>query len=119
MKLLCDVHIPFKLVKLLTELGYESKHVNELPDKWFTKDQDICKYCDEHNYVVITKDKDFKDSYLIKREPKKLIKINLGNVSTSDLLSVFNEHIASIASLERVKNTFLCEIGLSGTNWIE
>ena len=119
MKLLCDVHIPFKLVRLLIDLGYEAKHVNELPDKWFTSDQDICKYCDEHNCVVVTKDKDFKDSFLIKREPKKVIKINLGNVSTKDLLLIFNKHIASVAKLESTKNTFLCEIGLSGTNWIE
>lgn len=100
MKLLWDVHIPFKLVRNYKELSYETKHVNELQDKWFTSDKDICTFCDTMYFVIITKYKDFKNSYLIKKEPKMVIKINLGNVSTAHIISLFNNNIADIAKLD-------------------
>lgn len=117
MRFLCDVHIPFKLVNFLGDQGFETKHVNDLPNKWLTTDKEISEYCDKNDLVLITKDKDFKDSYLIKKEPKKLIKIDLGNVSTVLLISLFSENITAIAKLEKLESTFLCEIGLLGTNW--
>lgn len=45
MKFLCDVHISYKVVSFLTGLGYETVHVNQILDKWLTKDKDICKLC--------------------------------------------------------------------------
>ncbi|MBN1767744.1 MAG: DUF5615 family PIN-like protein, partial [Prolixibacteraceae bacterium] len=44
------------------------------------KDSDLSKYADQNDYVFITKDSDFRDSYFVKQSPKKLIKINLGNI---------------------------------------
>ncbi len=38
MKVLCDVHISYKVVRFFKQKGVEAVHVNELPDKWFTKD---------------------------------------------------------------------------------
>ncbi len=38
--------------------------------------------------MVITKDSDFKNSHFIKHSPKKLIKINLGNISTNNLINI-------------------------------
>ena len=41
MKFLCDVHISYKLVKYLQQSDNMAIHVNEILDKWFTKDSDI------------------------------------------------------------------------------
>lgn len=40
----------------------KSVHVNQILQKWFSSDAEICKYADEHNLVVISKDADFKNS---------------------------------------------------------
>lgn len=73
MKFLCDVHISYKLVNHLRLLGFEVIHVNEILDKWITSDSKICNFADQNDLVVITKDSDFRNSFYIKKSPKKLI----------------------------------------------
>lgn len=46
MRFLCDVHISYKLVNHLKSSGCEVIHVNEVLNKWYTKDNDICNYAD-------------------------------------------------------------------------
>jgi predicted nuclease of predicted toxin-antitoxin system len=87
MKILCDVHISFKVSKFLNSLKIEAIHINEILEKWNTKDDDICNYADENNFIVLTKDSDFKNSFLIQNTPNKLI----GNISTSQLIEVLQK----------------------------
>lgn len=93
MKALCDVHIAFKVVYFLQKNGVETKHVNELTHGCFTPDPDICDFADQGGFVVITKDSDFLDSFLLRKSPKKLLKINLGNIPTSRLVAILEENI--------------------------
>lgn len=60
MKFLCDVHISLKFVKAIENLGYPCIHVNSILDKWYTKDEDLMKFADENNMILISKDSDFK-----------------------------------------------------------
>ena len=73
MQFLCDVHISYKIVNFPNSAGYKTTHVNTILDKWFTKDKDICVYADNNDFIVISKDSDFRDSYYVKKSPKKLI----------------------------------------------
>jgi len=41
MRVLCDVHIAFKIKRFFESKGIETFHVNQMPDNWFTKDKDI------------------------------------------------------------------------------
>ncbi|MBU0489686.1 MAG: DUF5615 family PIN-like protein [Bacteroidetes bacterium] len=109
MKFLCDVHISYKIVRHLISLGFEAIHVNQILDKWHTTDKSICEYADLNDYVVITKDADFRDSYFISATPKKLIRIGLGNVSTNELLNIFTNLSGSIGDLN-AKPNFLIEV---------
>jgi hypothetical protein len=43
MKFLCDVHISYKLMIALNKLGFDCIHVNNILDKWFTKDAAIAQ----------------------------------------------------------------------------
>lgn len=109
MKFLCDVHISYKISNHLKLLGFVSVHVNEILNKWFTSDTDISNYADENDFIVISKDSDFRDSYYIKQSPKKLIKINLGNISTTKLIQTFTDNITLIEKLKNVE-FFIIEI---------
>ena len=98
-KFLCDVHINNKLVRFLNTIPETSaKHVNTLPNKWFTTDNEICKYADKNNYIVITKDIDFKNSHFIQKTPKKILQIVLGNISNNELLLIFKENLNFITT---------------------
>lgn len=115
MKFLCDVHIPFKLVKFIESKGFECVHVNFILDKWHTKDEDIIKYVDANNYILISKDSDFKNSYFIKKSPKKLIKINLGNISNQELTTIFTSILPQIIKTESKNEHFILEINKTFT----
>ncbi|TAE82614.1 MAG: hypothetical protein EAY81_09050 [Bacteroidetes bacterium] len=93
MKFLCDVHIPIALVKFLALQGYETLHVNSMPNKWNISDTDICNYTDANDFIVTTKDQDFKNTHFILGTPKKLIRITLGNISTTELIAIFQRHL--------------------------
>lgn len=106
MKILCDVHISIKITKLFASKGISSVHVNDILDKWFTSDIKISDFADENDFTVITKDSDFKNSHFIKKSPKKLIKINLGNISTVRLLEIFESCYTLIT--EKFDNNLEC-----------
>lgn len=109
MKFLCDVHISYKLSKTIESLGFECNHVNFILDKWFTTDKEIAKFADENNYILISKDADFKNSFLVNKTPKKLIKINLGNISNVELIQIFKKNLTLFEELDQ-NDSFILEI---------
>ena len=109
MKFICDVHISYKLVNHLRILGFEVFHINEILDKWLTSDSKICNYADQNDFIVVTKDSDFRNSFYIKKSPKKLIKINLGNISNQELIKIFSDNLDYFTSLNK-KEMFIVEM---------
>ncbi len=99
MKVLCDVHIAFKIVRFFESNDIEAVHVNDILDGDTSTDQDICAYADEYEYTVISKDSDFKNSHFIENTPARLIKVNLGNLSTRQLISILETHLDWIVEL--------------------
>ncbi len=47
-------------------------------------------------WIVVSKDKDFFDSFILKGEPYKLIIVKLGNTSTKKLKQVFEDQFDEI-----------------------
>ena len=110
MDFLIDVHLPIILSKLLnTQKGCSSTHINQVLQKWYTSDSDICKYADENSMVVITKDTDFKNSHFINKTPKKIIRIALGNISNSELITLIINYLPFILPLD-TKDIFYIEV---------
>ena len=110
MKFLCDVHISLKLVKAFENLGYSCIHVNSILEKWHTKDEDLMRFADENDLIIISKDADFKNSHFIKKSPKKLVKINLGNISNAELIKIFIANHSKISEIDNSCKIFLIEI---------
>lgn len=117
MKFLCDVHISIGLVKFLSKKFPDTIHVNAILSSWNTSDEEIIQYADKNDYVIISKDKDFKNSHLLRNKPKKLIKINLGNISNAELIKIFEINSDEILKFETQKS-FLIEIDSTEINYI-
>jgi predicted nuclease of predicted toxin-antitoxin system len=110
MDFLIDVHLPVSLSKFLDKQpNCSSIHINQILQKWYTTDAEICKYADENNLVVITKDGDFKNSYFINKTPKKIIRVTLGNISNAELILLFTKYLPFILPLS-AKTNFYVEI---------
>jgi len=116
MNFLCDVHISIKFAKFIELKGYNCIHVNTILDSWFTKDQDISKFVDQEGMILISKDIDFKNSHFVKNTPRKLVKINLGNISNDDLIAIFDNILPQIGSTFLNNDSFIIEVGKDATS---
>ena len=92
MKLIVDAQLPAKLCEVLSQLGLESIHVNELPEGDETPDMEITKFADRENLIVITKDFDFYHSHMTLRKPKNLFLITTGNLKNRQLFDLFRNN---------------------------
>jgi len=63
-----------------------------------TPDKIINKISTEEKRILITKDSDFFHSFIVKKEPYKLIFVKLGNTSKNELLNFFSERFSEIIS---------------------
>ena len=92
MRVLCDVHIPYRLVNRLRELGVDATHVNRILDGSNTKDSAIATFADAGGYLLVTKDSDFRDSHFLTGSPARLLRLTLGNLSNTELLELVEQH---------------------------
>jgi len=44
-------------------------------------------------HPTLAKDIDFRNNYFLNKTPKKLIKINLGNVANQELIDIFDNYL--------------------------
>ena len=94
MKFLIDEQLPQKLASWLNGKGFDAIHADDVPHTaGKLTDIAICKFADEHNRIVITKDEDFWQRYLLMKEPKKLIYVTTGNIKNKDLIQLFDNNL--------------------------
>ena len=118
MKFLCDVHISIKIAKSIEDFGYECEHVNRILNKWNTSDLEIIGFADDNDFILITKDQDFRDSFLLNAKPNKLIKINLGNISNEILLNRIGEILPIVERINGKNKNFMIEVSKSTSSII-
>ncbi|MBK8349084.1 MAG: DUF5615 family PIN-like protein [Saprospiraceae bacterium] len=70
-----DAQISYKISKHFSQKGFDVIHVNQLPQRDRTPDHEIIKYAENQNRIVVTKDKDFINSYILSK--KLLIRYHL------------------------------------------
>lgn len=98
MKFLIDAQLPRSLKQLFIDKGYDCIHTFDLESGNDTTDEIINKISISEKRIVITKDSDFYQSFIIKKEPYKLIFVKLGNTSKNDLLNFFSDRFSEIIS---------------------
>ena len=108
MKFIVDAQLPKSLSDFLKWKGFDSIHTLELDGKNKTKDNQIIQIAIEQERVVISKDIDFLESFLIKSEPSKLIIVKTGNITNKQLIEIFNKNLSLI--LEMISRSNLVEI---------
>jgi predicted nuclease of predicted toxin-antitoxin system len=99
MKFLVDAQLPPLLAVWLTEKGFDTVHTNDLPDREETEDSYIRDLADQEQRIVITKDSDFQDSYVLKKQPNRLLLITTGNLKNRQLLDLFRKNFPELVRL--------------------
>lgn len=79
MRFLVDAQLPELLAGLLVDAGHDAVHTSGLPDANRTPDSEIARIADEDERVVISKDRDFRNSHLLSGTPRKLLVVSTGS----------------------------------------
>lgn len=96
MKFLIDAQLPRRLARWLVAQGYDAKHTLDLPLRNRTPDSDIIALAEQENRVVVTKDDDFVQSFLVNGQPHRLLLIATGNTSNAELERLIAANLAEI-----------------------
>lgn len=95
MRLLFDQNLSRKLIPQLRDVFPESQHVTALGLDTAT-DSEIWDYAREHDYVIVSKDSDFRQRAFLYGSPPKVLWLRMGNASTPEVLQVILDHPESI-----------------------
>ena len=95
MKLLFDQNISYRLVQTLSELYPESTHVR-LINLQSAGDEEVWNFAKNNDYIIVSKDSDFHQKSFLYGFPPKVIWINKGNCSTSEIEEVLVTHLEDI-----------------------
>ena len=109
-----DTQLPPSLAVYLTGKGFDSIHTTFYTDGHLLQDNEIVEIAIKENRIIITKDSDFLDNYILKGTPPKVVIIQLGNISNKELFSYFDKNLNKTISLLKSNNLVI----MSKTNII-
>lgn len=103
MKFLIDAQLPRRLAGEIRQAGFEAIHTLDLPGGNRTTDQALIVLSITSQAILVTKDSDFVQSFLLKREPWKLLLVSTGNIRNDELISLFQQNLTHVT---QAFNTF-------------
>ena len=95
MKFLVDAQLPRRFANWLNEAGHDALHTLELPRKNLTTDQEVVARAKRDGRIVVSKDADFVQTFLITGEPPLLL-ISTGNINNAELEKILRANLAGI-----------------------
>ena len=99
MKFLVDAQLPIALRDLIIAKGFDCIHTSDLQLKNLTPDSIIITISKKEERIVITKDSDFYHSFILKREPHKVLFVRVGNLKLSKLIQLFDQNLDRIGKM--------------------
>ncbi len=87
MKFIVDTQLPHRLAKFLSEKGFDTIHTTFFPQGHLLDDNSIRKIAIAENRIIVSKDSDFFDYFLIKGTPPRILLLRFGNMSNNDLIA--------------------------------
>ena len=91
MKLLLDQNISRKLIPLLRVEFPDTAYVADIGLAQAT-DRQIWEYASQNDYVIVSKDSDFRQLAFLLGPPPKAVWLNVGNVSSTTILEIIRDN---------------------------
>lgn len=96
MKFLIDAQLPRRFCSWLAATDHDATHTLDLPQGNRTTDSEILDLAEQENRIVVTKDDDFVQSFLLAGRPPKLLLIATGNISNAALENLIRANLTTI-----------------------
>lgn len=96
MKFLIDAQLPRRFCSWLAAAGHDAAHTLDLPQRNRTTDREILDLAEQEDRIVVTKDDDFVQSFLLAGRPPKLLLVATGNISNTALENLIRANLTMI-----------------------
>jgi predicted nuclease of predicted toxin-antitoxin system len=90
-RLLFDENLSYRLVQALADVYPGSLHVRDVGLE-SADDATVWEYAREHRLTIISKDSDFHQRSFVFGAPPKVVWVQRGNCSTSDIQLILRRH---------------------------
>jgi predicted nuclease of predicted toxin-antitoxin system len=97
MKFLVDAQLPRRFCNWLQENGHDAVHTLDLELGNETPDSEIILLADRDGRIVVTKDDDFVQSFLLRNTPQRLLLVASGNIGNTELERLIITALPTIA----------------------
>lgn len=95
MKFLVDAQLPRRFASWLNEAGHDALHTLDLPHKNLTTDHEVVARARQDGRIVVSKDDDFVQSFLLTGEPALLL-VSTGNITNAELDKLMRANLSAI-----------------------
>ncbi len=112
MKLLLDENLSYRLVARLAPAFPDSQHVDSA-GLHAQADSAIWKFARDNNFIIVSKDNDFRQLSFLHGAPPKVIWLSVGNATTETILGVLNNGLSLIEAFVRDPEESLLILELS------
>ena len=99
LKFIVDTQLPSSLAELLCSFDTDAIHTTSFPEGHLLDDKRILAIAIKENRIIVTKDTDFFEYFLLKGAPPKVLLIEFGNIKNSDLFKLFELHFKKIVDM--------------------
>ncbi|MCM8621022.1 MAG: DUF5615 family PIN-like protein [Candidatus Accumulibacter sp.] len=96
MKFLLDAQLPRRFCVWLQEAGHNALHTLDLPLGNRTSDNAILQFAEQPQRVVVTKDTDFVQSFMVTGKPRQLLLVATGNIGNNELENLMKTNLPAI-----------------------
>lgn len=96
MKFLIDAQLPRRFCSWLAAAGHDAIHTLDLPQRNRTADNAILDFAEQEERIVVTKDDDFVQSFLLTGRPAKLLLVATGNIGNPELEKLIRDTLPAI-----------------------
>jgi len=86
-----DTQLPPALARWLKAKGFDAIHTTDFPDGHLMTDAEIQAISIREDRIVVTKDNDFYENFLLRGMPPRVLLLQFGNCSNHNLLSQFDK----------------------------
>jgi predicted nuclease of predicted toxin-antitoxin system len=98
LRYIIDTQLPPRLAAFLRERHFDAVHTTDFPEGHLLQDAEIRAIARAENRIIITKDTDFFDYYMVKGSPPMVLLLKVGNIANADLLTLIASKLALIVS---------------------
>lgn len=105
-KLLFDENLSPRLTRLLADAFPGNMHVDDV-GLHGCADDDVWHYAGKHNFVLVSKDNDFRQLSFLCGAPPKVTWLHIGNGPTSAVVELLAKHVTDMNNFAQDPDTAL------------